>query len=76
MEKKVRLEKKSLRRLYLTSDEHDDDGEDLLVLGVGGDVPEADGRQRGESVVEGGDVGLGVGNAAAVGEAHPLGQEV
>lgn len=60
----------------VTSDEHDDDGEDLLPGGVGGHVAEADGGQRRARVVQGRHVGLGVGHTAAVGQAHPLGQKI
>ena len=62
--------------VLLTSDEHDDDREYLLREGVGGHVPEAHGGEGGAGVVEGGDVGLAVGDAPAVGEVQPLGQEV
>ena len=43
-------------KLYLTSDEHDADGEDLLGVGVGRDVAEADRREAAEGEVQGGDV--------------------
>ena len=59
-----------------TSDDHDDDGEDLLGPGVGRDVAESDGGERGAGVVQGGHVGVGVRDAAAVRQRHLLRQQV
>ena len=41
-------------------DHHDHDGEDLLVLGVGGHVAKADGGEGSAGEVQGGDVGVAV----------------
>lgn len=40
----------------LTSDEHDTDGENLLRVGVGGDIPKAHAGQTAEGEVEGCDI--------------------
>lgn len=51
----------------LTANEHDDDGEDLLHVGVGRDVSESNAGEAGEGEVEGGDVlGLDGGASLAV----------
>ncbi len=51
----------------LTSEQHGEDGEDLLHVGVGRHVAEADGRERGEREVERRDVlGADVGSAGRV----------
>lgn len=43
-------------QLSLTSDEHDTDGEDLLRVGVGRDIPKAHAGQTAEGEVEGRDI--------------------
>lgn len=40
----------------LTADQHDADGEDLLGVGVGRDIAEADAGQAAEGEIQGGDV--------------------
>lgn len=51
--------------LLPTSDEHDTDGEDLLCVGVGRHVAEADAGQAAEGEVERGHVDAADGRAAA-----------
>jgi len=53
----------------LTSDEHGDDREDLLGVGVGGDVAEADRREAGAGEVERRDVGR---HAGQTGQHRPV----
>ena len=65
-----------MHNICFTSDDHDDDGEDLFRPRVGGHVAEADGGERGAGVVEGGDVGVGVRHAPAVRQGHALRQKV
>lgn len=56
-----------MRECLLTSNEHNDDGEDLLHVRVGRHVPESDAGEAGEGEVEGGDIlGLDGGAPLAV----------
>ena len=56
MRRRVGLSRITRARVLLTSDEHDADGEDLLGVGVGRDVAEADARETAERKVERRDV--------------------
>ena len=56
MRRRVGLSRITRARVLLTSDEHDADGEDLLGVGVGRDVAEADARETAEREVERRDV--------------------
>ena len=62
------------RHHFPTSNEHDDDGEYFLLPGVGGHVAEADGGEGGAGEVEGGGVGVQVGDLGLVFEPVEVGQ--
>ena len=49
------------RLSMLTSDEHDDDGEYLLLPGVAGNITKPNSGQRGAGVVHGGHIGINLG---------------
>ena len=57
---------------YPTSDEHDDDRENLFADGVGRNVAKANRREGGAGVVECRHVGFLEGHTAAVGTSRPL----
>lgn len=59
------------KREILTAQHHGEDGEDLLGVGVGGHVAEADAGEDGEGEVKGGNV-LGLDGRPAGGVVHDV----